>query len=59
VIDGSATMVAGGKLVGEARTIAKGDFIIVPEHTPHWFISINGTLVLIILHVPRPVPSAH
>ena len=72
VIDGSATMVTGGKLTGERRTnaenltgtgieggmprnIGKGDFIIVPENTPHWFSAINGTLVLMSLHVPRPV----
>jgi len=76
VIDGSATLVTGGKLVGETRTnaenlsgtaiqggtprnIAKGDFIIVPENTPHWFSAINGTLVLMSLHVPRPLPAAH
>jgi mannose-6-phosphate isomerase-like protein (cupin superfamily) len=70
VIDGSATMVTGGKLVKESRTnaenltgtaieggtsqpVAKGDFIIVPENTPHWFSSINGTVVLMSLHVPR------
>jgi mannose-6-phosphate isomerase-like protein (cupin superfamily) len=76
VIDGSATMMTGGKLVNEKRTnadnlggtaieggssraIAKGDFIIVPENTAHWFSAINGTLVLMSLHVPRPVPAAH
>ena len=70
VIDGSATLVTGGKLVNEkranaenlngtgiengmSRNIAKGDFVIVPENTPHWFSSINGTLVLMSLHVPR------
>ncbi len=70
VIDGSATMVTGGKLVKESRTdaanlngsgieggasraIAKGDFILVPENTPHWFSSINGVLVLFSVHVPR------
>ena len=74
VIDGSATMVTGGKLVKETRTnaenlsgtgieggssrsIAKGDFIIVPENTPHWFSAINGTLVVMSLHVPRAVTS--
>lgn len=74
VIDGSATMVTGGKLVGEKRTnaenltgtgieggmsreVAKGDFIVVPEKTPHWFSAINGTVVLMTLHVPRPVPG--
>jgi mannose-6-phosphate isomerase-like protein (cupin superfamily) len=70
VIDGSATLVTGGKLAGEKRTnadnltgtgieggnsqpISKGDFVIVPQNTPHWFSSINGTLVLMSLHVPR------
>lgn len=71
VIDGSATMITGGKLANEKRTdaanlngtgiengnsraIAKGDFILVPENTPHWFSSINGVLVLFSMHVPRP-----
>jgi mannose-6-phosphate isomerase-like protein (cupin superfamily) len=70
VIDGSATLMTGGKLVKETRTnaenlsgtgieggtpqsVAKGDFVIVPENTPHWFSAINGTLVLMSLHVPR------
>ena len=74
VIDGSATMVTGGKLVNESRTnpenlsgtaieggasrtVAKGDFIIVPENTPHWISAINGTVVFMTLHVPRPVPA--
>jgi mannose-6-phosphate isomerase-like protein (cupin superfamily) len=71
VIDGSATMVTGGKLIsetrtnatnlsgtgiegGDSRTIAKGDFILVPEKTPHTFSSITGVLVLFSVHVPRP-----
>lgn len=70
VIDGSATLVTGGKLAGEKRTnadnltgsgidggksqaVAKGDFVMVPENTPHWFSAINGTIVLMSLHVPR------
>ena len=74
VIDGSGTLVTGGKLTGETRTnpanlsgtgieggntqnVAKGDFFIVPEKTPHWFSKINGTLVLMSLHVPRPVAA--
>ena len=71
VIDGSATVVTGGKLVNEKRrdaanlngsaieggtprAIAKGDWILVPENTPHWFSPINGVLVLFSMHVPRP-----
>jgi mannose-6-phosphate isomerase-like protein (cupin superfamily) len=71
VIDGSATLVTGGKLANEKRTdaanlsgsaieggtpraIAKGDWVLVPENTPHWFSPINGVLVLFSMHVPRP-----
>jgi mannose-6-phosphate isomerase-like protein (cupin superfamily) len=43
---------------GTSRTIAKGDFILVPENTPHWFSSIDGVLVLFSVHVPRPAGSA-
>jgi len=74
VIEGTATMITGGKLVNEkrtnpenltgtaiegglTRTVAKGDFIIVPEGSPHWFSNIPSTIVLMTLHVPRPVPS--
>ena len=74
VIEGSATMVTGGKLVNETRTnaqnlsgtaieggnsrpVAKGDFIVVPEKTAHWFSAINGTVVLMSLHLPTPAPA--
>jgi mannose-6-phosphate isomerase-like protein (cupin superfamily) len=75
VIDGSATLITGGKLVNQTQTnadnlsgtaieggtpqaVAKGDFIIVPENTGHWFSEIKSTLVLMSFHVPRPVPGA-
>jgi mannose-6-phosphate isomerase-like protein (cupin superfamily) len=57
LIDGSATMVTGGKLVGETRNgvnlsgtaieggtptkLGKGDFFMVPEGVPHWFSQID------------------
>ena len=70
VVDGSATLVTGGKLRDEKRTnadnssgsgieggvtrhVAKGDFVMVPEGTPHWFSAIDGTVVLMSLHLPR------
>src|SRR5713101_448438 len=31
---------------GMSRAVAKGDFIIVPENTPHWFSAINGAITL-------------
>jgi mannose-6-phosphate isomerase-like protein (cupin superfamily) len=74
VVDGSATLVTGGKLTeekrtnaenlsgtgiqgGQSRKVAKGDFVIVPNGTPHWFSAIDGTVVLMSLHLPRkPAP---
>lgn len=70
VIEGSGTLVTGGKLVNEKRTnaenltgtgieggtpqaVAKGDFFVVPQNTPHWFSQIKGTLILMSLHLPR------
>lgn len=38
---------------GQSRNVAKGDFFIVPEGVPHWFSRINGTLVMMSLHVPH------
>ena len=45
----TGTAIEGGK----SQTVAKGDFVIVPENTPHWFSAINGTVILMSLHVPR------
>jgi len=38
---------------GSSRRVAKGDVIVVPEKTPHWFTQLDGALVLMSLHVPR------
>ncbi len=46
----SGTAIDGGTM----RTIAKGDFAIIPEGTPHQFSPANGLLVLMTMHVPRP-----
>jgi mannose-6-phosphate isomerase-like protein (cupin superfamily) len=38
---------------GASRRLAKGDWVMVPEKTPHWFTQIDGSLVLMSLHVPH------
>jgi mannose-6-phosphate isomerase-like protein (cupin superfamily) len=43
---------------GTPQKIAKGDFIFIPENTPHWISAIDGTIILVSLHVPRPVPGS-
>lgn len=42
---------------GASRDVAKGDFLIVPQNTPHWVSKINGTLILMSIWLPRPVPG--
>jgi mannose-6-phosphate isomerase-like protein (cupin superfamily) len=38
---------------GTSRRISKGDFIMVPAGTPHWFGEIDGALVLMSIHLPK------
>jgi mannose-6-phosphate isomerase-like protein (cupin superfamily) len=54
----SANLVGTAIQGGSAQTIGKGDFMIVPEGTPHQVSAVNGVLILMSFHVPRPVPGA-
>lgn len=70
VIEGSATLLTGGKLIGETRNgtnlsgkgieggtqqkFGKGDFLIVPSGVAHQFIDITGPLQLMALYLPNP-----
>jgi mannose-6-phosphate isomerase-like protein (cupin superfamily) len=46
----SGTAITGGS----TRRISEGDFVIVPENTPHWFgVIAQAPLVLMAIHVPR------
>jgi mannose-6-phosphate isomerase-like protein (cupin superfamily) len=38
---------------GASQAIKKGDWVMVPEKTPHWFTQIDGVLVLMSVHLPR------
>ena len=43
---------------GISKPFAKGDFAFIPENTPHQLIPDAGkVLVMMTLHVPRPVPG--
>jgi mannose-6-phosphate isomerase-like protein (cupin superfamily) len=70
IMDGTATVVTGGKLVdatrngdnmagksiegGTSQAIGKGDFVLVPAGVPHQFTNIQGTLTQMALHLPMP-----
>lgn len=69
VIDGSATMLTGGKLVGETRNgtnlagksieggtpkrLSKGDFLIVPSGVAHQFVDVQSPVVVMTLYLPN------
>lgn len=36
---------------GEARTLTKGDVMIVPKGTPHWFKEVSGTVLYYVVKV--------
>lgn len=38
---------------GASKKVAKGDFFMVPENTPHGFSDLEGTLVLMSIHLPQ------
>ena len=38
---------------GATRRLVKGDWVMVPEKTAHWFTQIEGTLVLMSVHLPH------
>jgi mannose-6-phosphate isomerase-like protein (cupin superfamily) len=59
IIDGAATVVTGGTLVrpasangpaattiegGESRRVTKGDVIVIPAGTPHWYKNVEGSV---------------
>jgi len=38
---------------GTSQHVTKGDFMLVPEGTPHWFSSVDGSITLMSIHLPR------
>jgi hypothetical protein len=68
VTDGGCTLVTGGRLVdakpngnnmsgtsiegGTPHKIAKGDYILVPPDTPHWYTEVQGNFTSVTLHMP-------
>jgi mannose-6-phosphate isomerase-like protein (cupin superfamily) len=52
------TNLAGSGITGgTSQAVAKGDFIFVPQNTPHQLKDPKGVLKMITFHVPRPAPD--
>ena len=56
VVDGRTTAtdeIRGASIQGgETRTLAKGDVMVVPHGTPHWFQKVEGPLLYYVVKVP-------
>lgn len=44
----SGTAIEGGT----PRKISKGDYVMVPPDTPHWYTQVQGRFVSVTLHMP-------
>jgi mannose-6-phosphate isomerase-like protein (cupin superfamily) len=69
VIDGTATMLTGGKMVDPARNgtnlsakaidgglrqvLNKGDVFIVPSGVPHQFVDLTGPVQVMAIYLPN------
>jgi mannose-6-phosphate isomerase-like protein (cupin superfamily) len=67
VIDGSATFVTGGAIVrstaagaaaeiqgGVSRRVGKGDVIVIPENSPHWYKDVDGAITYLEVRFVAP-----
>ncbi len=71
VVEGAATFVTGGKMVGGKATrpgqymgtdivggathqLSKGDVIVVPAATPHWFKEVPHSISYYVVKVVKP-----
>jgi mannose-6-phosphate isomerase-like protein (cupin superfamily) len=58
VINGKSSspnqMLGTGINGGESRRISKGDVIVIPAGTPHWFKEVDGSINYLVVKVVKP-----
>jgi mannose-6-phosphate isomerase-like protein (cupin superfamily) len=63
ILDGSATFVTGGTMTpgraatiegGVSRKVKKGDAIIVPPNTPHWYSQVDDSMTYLEVRFIAP-----
>jgi mannose-6-phosphate isomerase-like protein (cupin superfamily) len=68
IIEGTATLVTGGTIVrapgaaagaatiegGQSRRVAKGDVVLVPAGTPHWYKDLEGPITYLEVRFDLP-----
>ena len=63
IVDGAGTFVTGGVVAdpknrpagikgGEAHRVSRGDYLVIPPGTPHWFSSIEGSITYLETRFP-------
>jgi mannose-6-phosphate isomerase-like protein (cupin superfamily) len=63
ILEGGGTLVTGGTVPdpnnrtagiknGESRRVTRGDFVIIPAGTPHWFSNIDGSVTYLETRFP-------
>jgi mannose-6-phosphate isomerase-like protein (cupin superfamily) len=71
ILDGSATLVTGGTIVrpaagsrgratiqnGQTAKVTKGDVVLVPPNTPHWYQSIDGVVTYLEIRFDVGAPA--
>jgi mannose-6-phosphate isomerase-like protein (cupin superfamily) len=67
ILEGSATFTTGGKIIGSAagatieggvsRKVQKGDAVIVPPNTPHWYNQVDGSLTYLEVRFIAPAAA--
>ena len=67
IVEGSGTLVTGGSIVkgsgdapatiegGVSRRVQKGDVVLIPEGTPHWYSAVDGSVVYLEVRFNVPV----
>jgi quercetin dioxygenase-like cupin family protein len=66
ITEGTATFVTGGTIVGaggnatieggQSRRVTKGDVILVPAGTPHWYKDLDGSITYLEVRFDLPRP---
>jgi mannose-6-phosphate isomerase-like protein (cupin superfamily) len=67
IIDGSATFVTGGTIArpatsggvaaiegGVSRHVAKGDVVVIPENSAHWYKDVDGSITYLEVRFVAP-----
>jgi quercetin dioxygenase-like cupin family protein len=68
IIEGAGTLATGGRLVraaagggpstiegGQVKRVAKGDVVLIPENTPHWYKDVEGSITYLEVRFNVPV----